>query len=292
MTSTRGKILLGLGLAVLVLIVAVLAVFREFPYAQAVALFESRVERTSGLRLNIGDVRPGWPFALRLSHVDVGLAVGDRTAWLAQAEPVRVRLKPLRLLAGDLAGTWTADLWRGRLEGRFEYGLWGNREICLSFDDAALPGFLLDNLPDIGAIEGPLKGKMRLCGSIQRFPETGNCTLDIGPGRLAGRLLPGLPKVTTSYDSLKITATLTGDQLSIEKLEFESPSFQVTAAGRIFRLEPPRIQLTGRLHLGTAGQAGPTQTFTLAGPLDNPRITMNPAGLTVPRRSRPGNPEQ
>jgi type II secretion system protein N len=286
MTSTRVKILFVLGMAVLIVVAVALAVFREFPYGQAAALFKSRVELATSLRLDIGDIRPGWPFTLKVSHLDAGLAVGDHLTWLARAKPVRIRLRPALLLTGRLAGTWQADLWQGHLKGRFEYRFLKDRGLCLSFEEAALPGFLLDTLPDIGTLEGSLKGRMSLCGSGEKFPQDGTFILEIGPGRLAGRLLPGLPKVTTAYDSLKITGTLTRDQLSIEKLDFASPTLQVVAAGRIFRMEPPRIQLTGRLHLGPAGDTGPTQSFTLAGPLDNPRATMSPSGM--PPRNPPG----
>jgi type II secretion system protein N len=278
MISTRTKILIVIGLAVLIALVAVLAVFRQFPYDPSAALFKSRVERATSLRLDIGNIRPGWPFTLYVSHLDAGLAAGDRPTWIARAKPVRIRLKPLLLLAGRVAGSWRADLWQGRLEGRFEYRFLGQGEVCFSFEEAALPGFLLDAIPDLGTLEGSLKGRMSFCGSAEKFPQTGTYLLEIGPGRLAGRLLPGLPKVTTAYDSLKITGSLTGDQLIIEKLDFTSPTLQVAAAGRIFRMDPPRVQLTGRLHLGPAGDTGPTQSFTLAGSLDSPRATLSPVG--------------
>jgi len=283
MISNWHKLPVFLALAVYVAVVALIAIFYEFPYDAAVRVVQNRIEISAPIRLQLSPPKPETPFSLSLNKLNIATAAPLETLWLFKSSQAKVILRPTRLLGGRISGRIEAAAWDGRIKGTFEYQLYGPKKFCLTLTEIDFPNFSLTDGNESFMLTGKLQGQSAICGQNETILQSGSGVIKIESGRFSGRPIPNSPKVEVDFELLELYFSVEKDKIVIKGLNIKSPATNLKLNGLIQNLKNPFLALTGSVNLGPANQPKTRINFNLTGPADNPRLRFGPA---APIRTR------
>ena len=266
------KILIALFLAAYVLVLGLIVSHYQFPYAATADYIVKQAEATGWVKVNFSTIKKGRPFNISLRGLDVGLTEFNETIWLLKSGQISIKIKPSRFFSGRIYGTWRAEAWGGKAEGRFEYKPFGSLEYYLALDKIDFPEFSLTRSSGLANVSGPLTGQAVIHGRDQVLPNEGKGKITMGPGRFGGRPLPELPKQEIAFERMEIAFQIKDNELLLETLSVDGPKIELRLSGKVINFLRPELNLTGSVRFGPNARTASKLNFRLSGPLAKPRL--------------------
>lgn len=277
----KSKILLVFGLVILCLVVAVIAAHYEFPYDKVAGLAVNRVETSSAFKLEMDDPKPGLPFRITVPHLKFGVEESSGILWIVALEKLQVKLKLLELMSGGIGVDLKARAFGGVVSGEGLYGIFGERLYSFQLTRIDFPDFSLTRLGDPASVSGHMRGTISFSGKGKKQPDIGSGKLTMGPGRVSGRIIAGIPQIDMAYETVTLNFDLKGNKLNISEFGFKSKELQISMSGVITNPADPILNLSGTTGIGGSGKTGLRMDFTLKGPMRNPKLR-----ITGPSRKK------
>ena len=285
MNGPGRKILLALGLAAYVIIVAALAVHYKFPYGPAAEAVKGALESQSPLRVSFDGPRPGAPFRYGMQNVELALKGPSEDMPLARFDRITFKLQPSGLLSGEARLAFTALSDGAASTGRLDYLVGSPPGFRFTVNRIDLPAFTLSG-PQGSSVSGSVTGRIAVEARPGTSGFSGGGTIEMGQGRISGLQIPDLPLSELEFDRITLEFTLEGDQIKIAGLTVSGPQGGLNLSGQIQNLAAPNLQLKGEARMGPAEQPLASASIRVSGPAAAPNVRVSnvkgPGGLSLP----------
>jgi type II secretion system protein N len=290
MTAPTRRLLAVAGIALYLLIVALVAFHYNFPYDKTLARVAADLESQGPLKIDFGSPERKLPLTVRVPDVKVEIAWPEGTYPLIKLDRVDLSIRTWALLLGQMRVDIEGGGDNQTLRGKMVTGLFGNSDLRVEIDKIDLPQFIFTDPTEKTAITGHLTGSIIAQGSNTAFPQASQGRLILEAGKITGLNIPNIPVRNFDFDRIELEFELENKNVTIKNLLARGPQTEMKLTGRVLNYLHPTFNLNGSARLGPANAPLASATFQITGSAAAPKVVITSGkGLSLPLPGISGN---